>query len=219
MGSLTATVLPLALGAAVSPTLLTLQMLILSGSVRPRSRAWAFTGGVAAGIVVYLLVLTTIGKGLSLSSGSGSPTDRTIKIIAAALLILLGLRALLKKSAGGPHPSRVAGRLKDAGLRFFFGMGLLGMASNFSSLVLIIPAVHVITNSTVSDLAQGLLLALLFFCTLAPVLLPSLAVSLLGHRSDRALGAMNTFTKTHAHQINAGIAFVFAAILLYAGLK
>lgn len=212
-------VLPLALGAAVSPTLLTLQLLILSGTVRPRSRAWAFTGGVAAAIVVYLLVLTTVGKGLSLSSGSGSPTDRIIKIAAAALLILLGLRALFRKSAGGPRPSRIAGRLKDARWRFFFGLGLLGMASNFSSLVLIVPAVHEISESKVPGLAQGLLLAMLFFFTLAPVLLPALAVSLLGPRADRVLGAMNTFTKTHASQINAAIAFVFAAILLYAGLK
>ena len=41
MGALLVSVLPLAIGAAISPTLLALQLLVLTGATKPRARAGA----------------------------------------------------------------------------------------------------------------------------------------------------------------------------------
>ena len=53
MGTLLATVLPLALGAAVSPTLFTLEVLVLSGCRHPVSRGRAVAGGSAVMLILY----------------------------------------------------------------------------------------------------------------------------------------------------------------------
>ena len=46
MGALLVSVLPLAVGAAISPTLLALQLLVLTGATKPRARAWALAAGM-----------------------------------------------------------------------------------------------------------------------------------------------------------------------------
>ncbi|MDP4014204.1 MAG: GAP family protein [Candidatus Nanopelagicales bacterium] len=218
MTSLEAEVVPLALGAAVSPTLLGLQLLILSGAIRPVARAWSFALGVAIAAGAYMFVLATVAATVTLSSTHMSETERLIKLAAAALLLLLGVRALRRGKDQGKPPAKTAARLKNAGLGTFVAVGLTGMVTNFSSVVLILPATHDIMNSATSLVTQGLMLALVFFCTLAPVILPALAVTLMGSRSDRWLSAMNRFTRSHAKQINAAIAFLFAALLAYSAL-
>src|ERR1700733_7744995 len=53
MGALLASVLPLALGAAISPTLLALQLLVLAGPTRRLARAWSLTAGSAVVLALY----------------------------------------------------------------------------------------------------------------------------------------------------------------------
>ena len=56
VSSLFLSVLPLALGAAVSPTLLTLELLILAGRNHPLSRAWSFALGASGVLIAYAVV-------------------------------------------------------------------------------------------------------------------------------------------------------------------
>ena len=48
MGSLFATVIPLALGAALSPAVLTVQLVTLTGRVAPVRRAWVLAAVAGA---------------------------------------------------------------------------------------------------------------------------------------------------------------------------
>ena len=59
----------------------------------------------------------------------------------------------------------------------------------------------------------------LFLGLIPAVVLPVLAATLMGKRADPVLARMNRVTTTYEHQINAGIAFFFAVLLLYSGLK
>ena len=138
--------------------------------------------------------------------------------VAGVALFGLGIHALRRKQPTGPHPSKVRQRMAEAGLGFFFGIGAAAMLTNFSSLVLIVPAVHEITKDLKSWEQAGPLL-LVFFCACAPALLPVAAVTLLGHRSDAVLGHLSRFTTDHARQINAGICFLFAVLLGISALK
>ena len=61
--------------------------------------------------------------------------------------------------------------------------------------------------------------AAVLLIALAPVLLPVLAVTLLGHRADRPLAALNAFATRHARQINAGICLFFAVWLGWSGFR
>lgn len=212
------TVVPLALGAAVSPALLTLQLLILSGRSRPVPRGWMYTAGVVVTTVIYMVALATIARGVVLASPDQSDPERIVKVAAALGLVLLGVRALRKQ----PDPAKTQARndkLALAPLREFFGIGFAAMWANLSSLVLILPAVHVAINSGSAPDQIAAMMGLILLCAIAPALLPVLLLTLAGTHADRVLSSLHRFTTAHAQQINAGICFLFAVLLAYSGLK
>lgn len=104
VGALLAKVLPLALGAAVSPTVLAMQGVTLASSIAPLRRAWAIATG-------YLLVLLAeAGIVLAFAAGTGgsstpSSTASYVKLGAAVLLIALGIRAV-RRPRRTTHRSR-----------------------------------------------------------------------------------------------------------------
>jgi len=92
MSDLLAEVVPLALGAAISPVVFIVQLTTLTGP-RPISRGAALLAGAA----VVLIVISTIGV---LLGGTGFSSNDTLKatlnVVLGALLMAVGLRALLK---------------------------------------------------------------------------------------------------------------------------
>jgi Sap, sulfolipid-1-addressing protein len=221
MASLYVEVLPLALGAAVSPGVLTLELLILSGKVQPKLRAWLYLTGAALVLVAFSFLALTVLRNVSEATGGPpNPWSIGVKSVIALGLLALGLRQLHpKKTLGEVHQSRVKGRLQTAKAPAFVVVGIVAMLSNFSTLVLYIPAMHVINLSddpVSTKVTAGLMLLII---TITPILLPVLAVTVVGHRSDALLARVNGFTGRHSRQINAGICLAFAALLAYSAVK
>jgi Sap, sulfolipid-1-addressing protein len=110
-GSLLAIVVPLALGAAISPTLFALEVLVLSGRRHPVARAWALAGGAAATLIAFSVLGLTLLKNLHSGRHNRSPADASIDLVAGALLTLLAARALrpgktaAESARCGPLPS------------------------------------------------------------------------------------------------------------------
>ncbi len=216
VGKTLAIVLPLALGAAVSPTLLTLQLLILAGVRDQKKRAWAMVLGCAVVLLAFMVVLVTLARGLEIGSEHQDAVERGVKIVAAVLLLLLGLRSLRHRH---DPPKPRSEKLQEAKPRLFFGVGAGAMAGNASSLVLVLAATHITITSGLPDDQQLVLLAIVFVFTMLPVVVPALAATLMGKRADPVLKKANAFTTKYTHQINAGIAFFFAALLLYSAIR
>ncbi len=216
MGKTLAIVLPLALGAAVSPTLLTLQLLILAGVRDQKKRAWAMAAGSAIVLLAFMAILATLARGLEIGSEHQDAIERGVKLVAAALLVLLGLRSLRHRH---DPPKPRSEKLQEAKPRLFFGVGAGAMAGNASSLVLVLAATHITVTSGLPDDQQTALLAIVFVFTMLPVVLPVMAATVMGSRADPVLMKMNHFTTTYTHQINAGIAFFFAALLVYSAIR
>lgn len=221
MSSLSVEVLPLALGAAVSPAVLTLELLILSGRTQPKARGWLYVLGAVFVLLAFSLLAVTVMRNFTQTSGAPpNPWSIAAKGLIALALLALALRQLHpKKTAGEAHQSRVATRMTTARLPFFFLVGVIAMLSNLSTLVLYIPAIHVITHATGDDPTKWGAAVMLLLITSAPFVLPVLAVTIVGHRSDALLARVNGFTTRHSRQINAGICFAFAALLAYSAVK
>ncbi|MFN8124896.1 MAG: GAP family protein [Candidatus Nanopelagicales bacterium] len=182
----------------------------------PGRRAWAFTLGIAATVVLFIALVATIGRGLVLATGNESMTERAIKALAAVGLLALGIRALRR----GPRPESHHRRMADAKPLAFVPVGFATMWLNLSSLVLMLPAVHVAVNSSAPADQVTAMLLLIAFCALAPALLPALLVTVMGRqRSDPMLHRLNTFTQAHSSQINAGICFLFAVLLTVSAIR
>jgi hypothetical protein len=221
VGSLYVDVLPLALGAAVSPGVLTLELLILSGKVQPKLRAWLHLLGAVMVLVAFSLLALTVLRNVSESTGGPpNPWSITVKAVLALGLLGLGLRQLHPmKTLGEAHQSRVKDRLQSAKAPVFVVVGMIAMLSNFSTLVLYIPAMHVINVSDDAAAVKVTAGIMLLLITITPLLLPVLAVTVVGHRSDALLARVNGFATRHSRQINAGICLVFAALLAYSAVK
>ncbi len=224
MASLFAQVLPLALGMAVSPAVLTLVVLILSGRHHPVPRAWAFVVGLLLVVLVLMAVgLLFLGRLPDHASGHESAAQDWGKVAAGTALLLLGLRELRPARTPGERQRAAsaarAKRMANAGLGVFVGIGALTMLFNFSSIVLFIPALHMVSVSSADTAAKALVCAFLVLMMLLPGLVPVLLVTVMGRRADPRLARLNAFTTAHQRQINAGICFVFAAVLLWGGIK
>ncbi len=221
MAALLASVLPLAVGAAISPTLLALQLLVLTGETRPLARAWALSGGAALVLAVFSILGVTVLNHLHPGRhGHPSLRDAVILFIAAGLLTFLALRSLHERpTPAEQQTSRTAGRLQHAPTSWFVGVGALGMLVNFSTLILFLPALHEITRSSVDAEGRAVAFAVLFVVTLLPVLAPVAVVSLLGERAQPALRATHTFVSDHARRIGMVIEVVFAVYLTLKGIS
>ena len=101
----------------------------------------------------------------------------------------------------------------------FYPLGVLSMLSNFSSIVLFIPAIHEIFKSTEPDPDKVAVYVILVVITLIPVWLPGLAATLLGPRATPALDRLNTLVSAHAAQINMAICLLFAVYLAVGAYK
>ena len=181
MAALLASVLPLALGAAISPTLLALQLLVLTRKTKPLVRAWALVAGSALVLGTFSILGLTVLNHLHPDHHHGSVRDAVLMFVAAALLAALAVRSLVHRpTSGEQQTSRTAGRLSTAATPWFVGAGAIGMVVNFSTLVLFLAALHEITRSSVSLMGRGMAFALLFVITLLPVLVPVVLVMALG---------------------------------------
>ena len=219
MGGLLAAVLPLALGAAVSPTLLALQLLVLSGSTRRLLRAWTLAAGSAIVLALYTVLGATVLKGLHAAS-KPHPSLRAaiVDFVCAGLLVALAIRSRLRRpTAGEQQESRTAARLGNASLPWYLLVGAVGMLTNFSTLVLYLPALHEIERSPVGAPGKAGVAVVLYAITLLPVWLPVAAATVMGRRADPALDRLHDLVGAHTRQIAVTIELVFAGYLAWKG--
>lgn len=214
-------VIPFALGASISPAALTVELLILTGKNKPKARAWFYLAGVGAVLGIFALLALTILRNLSDANGGPvNPTTIVVKLLLGVLLAGLGARQLHPaKTQGEKQQSKVEKALATAPLPFFAGIGAIAMLTNFSTLLLFLPGMHEITRSSDTMGMKMIAGAVLFGITMTPLLLPALAVTTLGHKSDSVLASLSGYVAKFSRQINAGICFAFAAILLFDGFK
>jgi threonine/homoserine/homoserine lactone efflux protein len=217
LGELLTKVLPLALGAAISPVVLTLQVLTLAQNRYPLRRTWAIAAActlVALGwAAVALLAANKTGAA---HAGQPSTTSGVLAVSFSVLLVGMGVRALTHRGADDdPKPNKSGDRPHTWE---FFGLGLVAMLTNFTTFLLFFPAVHVIAISDATESTQVVAFVVLMLITLLPAYVPPLFATLLGARAQRGLERLGAFVTKHRAAINATICFGFAAYLAIRGI-
>jgi len=214
-------VLPLALGAAVSPTVLIGIILILSISNRPKLSGIAFYIGA---IIILLVVATAgmlLGKGAAVASSKPpSVTSAYFDLAIGILLILLGIWRIIKKSDGSPDESRFGGKSKSAASDFIKYMILgLGMFTiNFTTTVLVFAAGKDIGISSAGITDKIIVVIILTLITLLVVEIPLLIYFTMPKRSEKLLGALNVWMQKNSRYLMAAVMFVFGIYLAVKGL-
>jgi hypothetical protein len=212
-------VIPLALGAAMSPTVLTAEILILSGGPGSLKRGWALAAG-------RMLALFTMGFfGLQLLAllpdfSTGEPSTFEAALFIMAGVVLLAISYLEWRRRHRPaKPSKIMEDLVEARPIYIFLFGLGWMFVNISTLALYIPALHVITSSATNDVVKIIVFLILYLITSAVVLVPVLAVTFFGQRAKHGLTQVHDWVDGHSHLIVIVVSGIFGVGLIVAGVN
>jgi threonine/homoserine/homoserine lactone efflux protein len=210
MGELLGEIVPLAAAAAISPVVFLVQLTTLTGP-RPISRGAA----VLAGAAVVLIVLSTIGVLLGSTSFSTNDTLKaTLNIVLGALLILVGLRALLKPKPPKPAATEAHERI---GRSFVSGAG--AMASNVTSFALYIPALALIAGSELPLGQRGLAALVILLITLAVAWVPLVLAAAVPAASSRWLPALGNWMTANDRWMQVILGLGFGIWLVAKGIQ
>ncbi len=216
MSELLASVIPLSIGAAFSPTVLAMILVILGGKTKPRQKAAVMILGMSLALV-----------GLTLAAGSLTDVTANTEVKSVTLwldillgffLIGLGLRkVLIKPSDKADKPPVQAGEKKGRRVAAFLPIGIIVMLTDFSSIVLFIPAIRDITAASISGTAKLLVTAIPFIAVLVPAVVPLLAVIFFPNKAGKSMERLNVWLARHSKTISISLSFVFGVFLLWKG--
>lgn len=216
--SLFAQVLPLAVGAAMSPTFLAMQVAVLTsgapGSVR---RGWA----LAAGSMSMLLVISLGGYSLlstlpDFQTGRPSVTQAVILALGGVALLIA---AVVVHRRTVEHSNRTRAGVVDAPSPVLFGIGAARLAINATTLALYIPALHLISNSADGLGVKALVFVMLFAITEIAVVGPVLVVTIMGDRAKPALTRIHDELELRSRTLTLAVCVGFGLLLLFLAAK
>ncbi|MEI7593880.1 MAG: GAP family protein [Actinomycetes bacterium] len=227
MGTLLTQLIPLALGAAISPVLLVAVLFILSSNHRPAARASAFLVGSAAVLAIIAVVFLDVFKRISHVAAGASPTDSIVDFVLGVLLLSLGVGKIVEylRSRGAtdsPPPAKssddadslLAAKRASGGLVSASFLGVALMASNVTTLALYLAALKVISSADVTVTDQVFSVTMVAVIALFTVWFPILLTVVMPATSRRVLGAMNAFVAAHRALITGIFCLVFGLYLV-----
>jgi threonine/homoserine/homoserine lactone efflux protein len=205
-------VIPLALGAAVSPLVLVGAVAVMTGP-GPLRHGCEFAAGVAIPLIVVTAACLLLGNAVSLPDASDA-TKGWIDVGLAAILFALGLLTLARPAKPAKQRTRPAG---ESGRRFV-AMGAALMTTNVTTFALYIPAMKLIAQSSVSDVEQAIAISVVLAVTMTLVLVPLAVVAAAPKASASLLGRAGDWLASHHRAVTVGLCSCFGALLLIKGL-
>ena len=169
--------------------------------------------------MAVLAVLTAVSLTLLRHSvtnrGSSSSFYAWVDLGFGVLLALLGFRALVHTPK--PKPPRVESTDPRAHLGRFFGIGVAMMLTNFSTIVLYVPAMKDVAIASVGFAAKAATVAIVLAFAAAPAWVPVVWDTVAPTTAGRALGGLNSFLARHQKTVSVTVCFVFAVYLVVKG--
>jgi Sap, sulfolipid-1-addressing protein len=204
----------LAIGGSVAPPLLLLTLLFL-GSRRPLPNA----GALALG---YFATCAAIGvSGLILFGGAESilsMVGRIISVTVGALLIVLGLRSLLKAPDPDVSPPAWMESIDSMSPPRAFGIGGALFPLQIKNLAIFVACLNLIVASSLSLEGSILALMLVLVVFAIPVLVLIGLYAAVPRRAATMLGSLQTWMRKRNRAITVVICLVFGAFFLLRGL-
>ena len=178
-------VAPLSLAGAVSPVMLSEQTVLLAGHDGRRAAT-----RYAAGVVFTALaaVLAVLAFGHSVALPRRPHLDASLDLLLGAVLLSLSawVRARRRHHADGDVAPRTHTRRTEAAFPF----GVFSMATNVTTLALLVPAAKEIATAHVSIAGRTVLVVVVVALVSLPALLPVVLTKLAPGPGQRVLGAV-----------------------------
>ncbi|MGV1036269.1 MAG: GAP family protein [Candidatus Nanopelagicales bacterium] len=223
--SLLGVVVPLAIGAAMSPTIAVLVITLLSGDSKPRKRADAFAVGALAAFLFWAaIVLTAVWSAVqSVESDIGetiSSYTKALDIVLGGGLVAWGIYRLVR------GPKVVMADAAQRHHRFSFDalatgpiwrqttLGFIMQVRNVTTVVLYCAALQRISSSGLPLYEQLPVIALVIAIAMAAVWLPMLISVRTADEVKTKLDPVGEWLKLHGRAITIGASLVFGSYLV-----
>lgn len=198
-------IVPLGFAASLSPMMLTEQTVLLAGQDGRRA-ASRFALGTVLVVAVYLTILVAWGHAISLPK---RPTlSASMDIVAGVILILLAIAIRLRPSG---RPNQPAPKGMDP--KAAFGFGVFSMATNFTSLALLLPAAKDVAAGASNVVGRIALVAVLIAFATMPAWVPIATTRVAPGPAERALDWLGNLIAHNGRAI-AGILLAALGIVL-----
>ena len=186
-----AVVIPLGLGGAFSPVMLTEQTVLLAGPDGGKAGA-RYAGGVVLTTLLIVVAIVLFGRAISLPTEPH--LDATLDLVLGLVLVNVALLVLVSGRRRGGSPSSKGGDDRDASgsrqSRAAFAFGVFAMATNVTTLALIAPAAKEISRTDVEIAAEAALVLVLVALVSMPAWVPVVLTRVAPSPSQRGLTAV-----------------------------
>ena len=213
VSSLLTEIVPLALASAISPVLFLLQVNTLTGA-RPFARGAALTAGAA----IVLIGVSSLGVALGGTGFSERVTLQAIlSIVLGALLLAIGLVALLRPKASKTEAEDAKPKPPSIGHSFLAGVG--GMGSNVTTFALYIPALALIAGSGLPLGQRGLAALTILVLALMVAWVPLVLAAVVPGATTRLLPALGRWLTANERWIQVALGVGFGIWLVAKGVR
>lgn len=218
--SLLSQILPLALGAAVSPTALMGIILLLSISKKPKLQGFGYYIGAILLIIIVVFLGITLGAGITSATSQPNPILAGIDIVIGILLLILGIRRISQPQKS-PTNRFGGGGKSSSGVGMFvkgFSFGFIMFLINFSTTILVLEAGKIIGSSPADLFGKSMVIIILTIITLLVCEVPLLIYLLFPQKANNVLSKVDEWMQKNGHYLMAAVIIAIGAYLVYIGL-
>ena len=220
MGPLIGSILPLAIGIAISPVPLIAAILMLL-SPRAKSTAVGFLIGWVIGIAVAVIVFTLLSSVLpATDSDATHPIVGVVQLVLGVLLLLIGVRQWRSRPKPGEQP-KLPGWMKAIDTMTAtrgFVLGLLLSAVNPKNLLLAVSAGLATGASGIPVWQQVIAIVIFVLLAASSILAPVVAYLVASDRMRGPLDSLRHWLATNNATIMAVLMFVLGAVVIGKGI-
>jgi threonine/homoserine/homoserine lactone efflux protein len=207
--------LPLGIGAAISPWPTTVTMMFLNTG-RPLAKALAYLIGYSAVLVaIGIFALTVFGDGDYEGGDRSSAVGGTLDVVFGILFLVLALKLWLKAPDPSAPPPRWMSAFGSINTIGAFLLGVFMMVTNFSTLPLYIAGLKEIVTANLNPFDNLFALVLFILLIVVELLVPTVVYARSPRRGGELLDGARQWLEKYNRVITICI-FVFYGILLLA---
>lgn len=213
-------IIPFGLAGAVSPVMLTEQTILLAGK-DGRRVGRRFAAGAFLVMAAWITLLVLFGSAISLPEEPR--LDASLDLLIGLLLILAAL-AIRHGRTGRPAKEKKKTTRSGFGPRAAFGFGAFAMATNFTTIALVVPGAKAIASGDLDVPERVLLILVLTTIVSTPAWLPVALTEVAPGPAQRGLRAIGEFIQNYGRRLTVillgalGLLLVVRGILQIAGL-
>lgn len=204
-------ILPLAIGAAISPTGLLFVMMILSGKGNSKKSALGFVLGGTLFLAILGLFIFFTAKPVVNSTDHPNVTSSIIDIVLGILILGIVVKSVFFKK----KPKNDDSKKKK---RPYSIMGFLYMFINISTLIPFIAAVKIISMNKLAPWDGLAILLVTILITMSMIAFPVAITYALPHESQKILDPVNRFMAKNGSKISNVYFGLMALYLIYHGI-